>query len=159
MKIKNLLILRHGQAANGLRDIDRPLTEQGRVDVQRVGGWLRQQGVLPEVVIASSAQRTTETAQLCCAAAGVDANIIDRKRSLYHADCDGWLAELASLAEGINTVLLIGHNPTLSWLVSQLSGAQISLAPANLVHFTVGDDGWNGAVQLAQVILPKNLVQ
>ncbi|MDX8412464.1 MAG: histidine phosphatase family protein [Mariprofundales bacterium] len=155
MNEKNLLILRHGEAANHLRDIKRPLTGRGRSDVVEIGNWLRQQGLQPDLVIASSAERTTETAHLCCEAAGVDTGSIRRERALYHADCDGWLAELASVPEGVNTVLLIGHNPTLSWLASQLADRSIMLEPANLVHLIISDAHWNGAMKLQQVMCPQ----
>jgi len=154
MSEKNLLILRHGEAANHLRDIKRPLTERGRNDVIEVGNWLRQQGLQPDLVIASSAGRTTETAHLCCEAAAVDAKIIRRERALYHADVDGWLAELASVPEGVKTVLLVGHNPTLTGLVAELGGEFIMLDPATLVHLTIGDGSWNGAMQQQQVVYP-----
>jgi len=158
MQDKNLLILRHGQAANGLRDIERPLTKRGRNDVQKMGGWMRQQGLQPEMVIASSAQRTTETARLCCAAAGVDEERVRCELSLYQADCDGWLAELAEIPDDVGTVLLIGHNPTLSWLVSQLSGTSMMMSTANLAHLTVGDGGWGEAMHLQQLIRPKDII-
>jgi len=150
---KHLLILRHGQAAIGGRDYVRLLTERGRSDVQNIGDWLRQQDLLPEMVIASAAQRTTETAHLCCAAAGVDIQRICCKKSLYHAASDDWLAELAAIPAAVDTVMFIGHNPTLSWLVSQLSATPIDLSPANLVYLTVESD-WGGAMKLQKIIRP-----
>ena len=153
---RNLLILRHGQAAGGAPDIARPLTERGRVDAGKVGAWLRQQGLLPELVVASAARRTTETAQLCCAAAGVDAARIRYERGLYQADCADWMAELATIPDGVTTVLLIGHNPTLSWLVGQLGGEPGMLSTANLVHL-VTDGDWNSPMRQQAVIRPQAL--
>ena len=155
---RNVLVLRHGQAGHGARDVDRPLTERGKRDVGKIGAWMCQQGLLPERAIASAARRTTETAQLCCAAAGVDAAVIRYERALYQADCDVWMAELAALDETMTTVLLIGHNPTLSWLIPQLGGESVMLSTANLVHLTT-DGGWSDPMQQQTIVRPTQLDQ
>ncbi len=153
---RNLLIMRHGQAGGGVRDVDRALTERGRRDAGKIGAWLRRQGLLPELVIASAARRTSETARLCCAAAGVDGARIRYEPALYQADCAGWMAELAAIPDGVATLLLIGHNPTLSWLVGELGGEPVMLSTANLVHLTTDGD-WNSPMRQQAVIRPTKL--
>ncbi len=148
---KSLLILRHGKAGAAARDFDRPLTERGRHDAEAIGNWMRAEGLLPEHVIASAARRTTETARLCCAAAGADADAILLLPELYGADCAAWRAELASVSEEARVVLLVGHNPTLSWLVGELGGSPMMLSTADLVWLEP-QDAWDGAMLLRQVV-------
>ncbi len=156
--LRTLLILRHGQAGTATRDYDRPLTERGRRDAQQIGLWLRQQGILPEWVLASAAARTSETAKLCCAQAEVPVSCIHRDPALYLADSAHWLTQIVDIPPSVHTALLIGHNPGISWLASQLCGEALSLATANLVVLTAHGDWngqWDGTMQLQQVVDPK----
>ncbi|RMH50065.1 MAG: histidine phosphatase family protein [Zetaproteobacteria bacterium] len=153
---RSLLILRHGQAGSAVRDFDRPLTGRGRRAAEAVGDWLLEAGLIPERVIASAARRTTETARLCCGRIGLPEERITLSRALYGADCDDWLAELAALPEAARVVLLVGHNPTLSWLAGRLSGEAISLATADLAWLTT-EGGWSAPMRLQRLVRSRAL--
>jgi len=153
---RSLLILRHGKAGSAMRDFDRPLTERGRLAAAAVGDWLRGAGLLPDRVIASAARRTRETALLCCGQVGIPEEKISFSRTLYGADCDDWLVELAALPDDARVVLLVGHNPTLSWLAGRLSGAPVSLATADLVWLTT-EHGWSAPMRLRRLVRSRTL--
>ncbi len=64
-KGRRFLIMRHAKSdwgTPGERDFDRPLAKRGQRDAPRMDEWLRAQGLVPELVLASSARRARETA-------------------------------------------------------------------------------------------------
>ena len=61
--VRTLLVLRHSKSAypEGVADIDRPLAPRGVRDAVALGGWLRDQGLVPDLVVCSVAERTRQT--------------------------------------------------------------------------------------------------
>ena len=64
--MRRLLLLRHAKAApsDGVEDYDRALTERGREDARRMGDLIAARGLVPDLLIYSSAERTRETAEI-----------------------------------------------------------------------------------------------
>lgn len=117
---RRLVILRHAKAEPfASSDHDRELTERGHRDAQQAGEWARAEGVLPDFAVVSSAARTRGTWASFSAGAGLDLEpVIDR--SLYGAGTDGALEIINAAPADASTVLLIGHNPTMAYLVHLL---------------------------------------
>ena len=63
MTERTLLVLRHSKSAYpaDTADIDRPLAPRGQRDAVAAGRWLRDEGLIPDVVVCSTAERTRET--------------------------------------------------------------------------------------------------
>lgn len=142
--MKTLLVLRHAKAVRpetGLLDFDRALSGRGRRDAQAVGHWLAAEGLQPDLVIASSALRTRETAELVVEAAELDDEPL-LTEDLYGADDATCLEVLSSHAEGEDTVLLVGHNPTMEGLVERLTGRGEIMKTAALAHVEIDVDAW-----------------
>lgn len=120
---RTLVILRHAKAARpgGVSDFDRPLTERGHADAAAAGQWLASSGYRPDLVLCSPARRTRQTWH------GV-ALALDRaphvryEPELYEAGSAQLLTLLRGLEPEPATVLLVGHNPTVSLLSQQLGG-------------------------------------
>jgi phosphohistidine phosphatase len=121
MTARTLVLLRHAkaQAPGELPDVDRPLTERGRADAGAAGTWLAAEGLHPRLVICSPAVRTRQTWHaVAIAMAGADPHVaapeVHYERKLY----DGGRTELIDLVQAVSnditTVLVIGHNPTVS---------------------------------------------
>ena len=117
MTTRTLVLLRHAKAANpvGVADLDRPLTPRGHADATAAGAWLAARGLTPDVVICSPSRRTRETWH------GVALNLpqapdVRYEQTVYGGDSDDLLELVAELDDGASTVLLIGHNPTVSHL-------------------------------------------
>ena len=63
--MKTLLILRHAKSSwnyTDLSDYDRPLNARGKQDAPRMGEHLREQGLIPDRILTSSAKRAKKTA-------------------------------------------------------------------------------------------------
>lgn len=167
---RTLVVARHAKAAwpDDVADHERPLTGRGRRDSAVLGGWLVARGLLPDVVICSSALRAAQT----WAAAGAAVTKAGAKPRLetvddvYDAPASRLLALVRGLAEGHGSaghtgtalvsadpgcVLLVGHNPGVEELVSRLSGMSLHLRTAGVAVLAVAT-GWAGieAADLAE---------
>jgi phosphohistidine phosphatase len=126
-----LWVLRHGKAASdapwGGSDRDRPLTARGRRDSTALGKRMAgERPVLglpdalpPQLAICSSATRTRQTARLIVKGFS-DRLPLDSYRSLYGADTDVVLGYIREVDDGVKSVLVVGHNPTMYELVWEL---------------------------------------
>jgi phosphohistidine phosphatase len=144
--MKRLLILRHAKSSwanSSISDWQRPLNDRGMDDAPRVGEWLREQSLIPDVIITSDAVRARATAEAVANAAGY-VNELIVEPSLYHAKPEDVLAVLNSMAnQGVVTALVVGHNPGLEDLVEQLTGEHHDLPTAALVHVRIAIDRWS----------------
>ena len=62
--MKYLLLMRHGKSESndpGKEDIDRALTTHGLNDSISIANWIKENALLPEIALISSARRTQET--------------------------------------------------------------------------------------------------
>jgi len=131
--VRYLWVVRHGKAASdapwGGTDRERPLTARGRRDAAALGRRLTEEPPIldlegvpaPDMAICSAAVRTRQTADLIVKATG-DRLPLDSYRSLYEADTDVVLQYLREIDEGVISLLLVGHNPTMFDLVWELLG-------------------------------------
>lgn len=143
--MRTLLVLRHAKSSHAdesLPDHDRPLTERGRRDAPRMGMHLLERDLVPDDILCSSAQRTTETAELAAEACHYRRAIRSDER-LYLASCDGMLRLLVQQSERVKRLLLVGHNPGLEDLVERLTGRRETLSTAALAHIEIPIDSWD----------------
>mgnify|MGYP000859519748 CR=1 FL=1 len=122
-----LFVLRHGKSdwSTGQPDFDRPLAERGRTGAQRVGAWMKDEGLVPDQVISSPARRARETAESVCRSLGLKERGICFDERIYGGSIAEMLASLADHAGDARQVLLVGHNPGLEELVDFLTQGQI----------------------------------
>ena len=121
--MRRLLLLRHAKSSwsdAGVRDHDRPLNARGRAAAPRVGTHLRDAGLVPDLVLCSSARRTCETlARLELP----DTTAIVVDRALYLAHPEAVIDLVRGAADSIATLMVVGHNPTTHELALDLAGA------------------------------------
>jgi phosphohistidine phosphatase len=123
-------LLRHGEAAEGRPDDDRPLTELGERQARAAGLALAKIGVKPELCLASPKKRALDTARLACEALGVEVTVEDRlKGGPFDPE------ELAGDAEA----LIVGHDPDFSAAVHAATGAQVRMKKGGLAGFERGE--------------------
>ena len=143
--MSTLLVLRHAQAAPeapSSSDEERALTEEGRRAAARVGRLVKDEQLLPDLVLSSSARRTRETVSEFCQSSGY-AGPIRYLDELYLAEVSAIVDALAAHAGAASRVLLVGHNPGLEDLVAQLTGESVSLPTAALVECAFELDDWS----------------
>jgi phosphohistidine phosphatase len=143
--MKLLSILRHAKSSwkdAELDDHDRPLNRRGSRDAPRVGRLLREHGLLPEVILCSTARRARETAGHVSREAGFPGEVRFSRR-LYLARPDAYLEVLALLPDDVGHALVIGHNPGLEELLEALVGEPHTLPTAALALVELPLDAWS----------------
>jgi len=122
--MKTLMILRHAKAEpseEGQSDRDRPLAPRGEKDAPRIGRWLKEQQLTPDLIVSSSAVRAEATAGLVAQACGYE-KPIDLRNELYLATPATYVQVIRELGDDANRILVVGHNPTLDELLYLLCG-------------------------------------
>ncbi|HJR09750.1 MAG TPA: histidine phosphatase family protein [Pyrinomonadaceae bacterium] len=143
--MKSLLLLRHARPSATSptgRDIDRPLVEEGRAAASHVGQLLRQKQIKPEVVLSSPAVRARETAELVSEAAGLATQTRFDAR-IYEASLEELLQIVSEAEDGVETLLLVGHNPGLAELLASLTGESAAMSPATLARIELDINAWS----------------
>jgi phosphohistidine phosphatase len=124
-------LLRHGDAADGSPDSERPLTEKGREQSRAVGAALKALGVEIDACLTSPKVRAAETARLACEPLGVEPDLEPKLA--------GGPFDAEALAAGLGDVLLVGHDPDFSMAVHSLTGAQVRMKKGGLAGIERGE--------------------
>lgn len=162
--MKTLLVLRHAKSSwseTELADHDRPLNKRGKRDAPRMGELMRVEGLLPELILTSSARRAHRTAELVAEASGYDGEI-QVSRDLYAAGPEEFIEALISLTTGYETVLVVGHNPGLEELLEMLTDESPAMPTAALAQVELEIEDWTGLEEevtgrLVNLWLPREL--
>lgn len=142
---KNLYLLRHGEAEHGQyqADITRKLTERGVNKLRSLGIEMKGKSFFPDKVYCSTAVRTRETAATFLEQIGYDRPVLFLKE-IYEASVKSLFDIVTSTEEDFATVLLIGHNPGITYLMEYLvKHARQSLAPGDLVGIEFENLKWS----------------
>lgn len=120
--MRRLLLLRHAKAERsrpGERDRDRRLAERGRHDAPRIGAYMSRHDFVPDRVIVSTAERTRETWELAAAAMD-DKPPAEFEDRIYDASAKALLDVVKETEPDVETLLLVGHNPSIQELAVML---------------------------------------
>lgn len=101
-------------------DLERHLTERGRLDAEDAGAWLVEQGFEPDLVMVSTAVRTRETWSAMRERVGWQVEE-DRRADLYSAGPEAALDVLRTAPRDVTSLVVLGHNPTVAYLAQLLS--------------------------------------
>jgi len=117
---RTLLLMRHAKSdyPPGVADHDRPLAPRGIRQAGLAGDWLRTNAPAIDGVLCSTATRTRET----LLNTGIDAPVRYSER-LYASTPGTLIDEINTVDDAVGTLLVIGHEPTMSTLALGLSGA------------------------------------
>lgn len=131
-----LLLLRHAKSSwddAALPDRDRSLNKRGRRSAGAIRHAMREFGLIPDLILVSTAKRTLET--MSALEPWDDTPLVEPLDNLYLASEAELLATLRGVAETVRTVLLIGHNPGMHDLAVLLADRHASAAkPLHLVR-------------------------
>jgi phosphohistidine phosphatase len=118
-------ILRHGiaeQAAGGMKDADRALTEDGAKKLRAVLRLARKAGVSPAVILTSPYRRALQTAELAAQLLEHEGEVI-RTKALAPGSRPEDVWEEIRLHRQAGEVLVSGHEPLLGQALSYILGA------------------------------------
>ncbi|MCV7164620.1 SixA phosphatase family protein [Mycobacterium stomatepiae] len=111
--------MRHAKSGYpaGVVDHDRPLAPRGIWEAGLGGDWLRANQPSIDAVLCSTATRARQT----LANTGIDAPVQFRER-LYDTTPGTMIDEINDVADSVDTLLVVGHEPTMSSLALGLAG-------------------------------------
>ncbi|TFG69573.1 MAG: histidine phosphatase family protein [Thermomicrobiales bacterium] len=123
-EVTELYVLRHAHAGDPSGwtgdDDDRPLSDKGERQAERLGRFLERIGFVPDAIISSPKTRAAQTAEILAAQLGVEYSLDPRLAGEVEvATVDDILRDARDPAR----LVIVGHDPDFSDLVGQLSGA------------------------------------
>jgi phosphohistidine phosphatase len=166
--MKTLLILRHARAVSkdlNLSDHDRPLDKLGENDALHMGKLMKDKDITPSFIISSTAVRAKTTAELVAKGCSYQGDIV-LNQSLYEAKPKDYLLILNTLSDKYNSVLIVGHNPTVEDTIQMLtySAGVLTIPSCVLAHLSLPIERWSGLsknnveqhdVVLREIIQPR----
>jgi phosphohistidine phosphatase len=126
-----LWLLRHAEAAEGHPDEARPLTPRGIQQARIAGMALAKLGVKLDHCLSSPKRRAMETAELACEPLGVQ---ITTEAAIAGATYDP-----ERLAAGLGEAMLVGHNPSISGALRDMTGARAHLRKGGIAAVQRGE--------------------
>jgi phosphohistidine phosphatase len=156
MTARTVVLLRHAKAETPGEppDFERRLTEVGESDADAAGSWLADERLQPDLVLCSPAARTRQTWQgvsiaMAQARPEQPAPEVRYEAALYEGGRTEVFDLLGKLPDSVHTVLVVGHNPTMSEVSlllipdEQYDGKDVELKTSGLaVHRA--DGPWSG---------------
>jgi phosphohistidine phosphatase len=139
--------MRHAKAEQGnfeVIDFDRKLTDKGKFDADFAAKILLKKIKKIDLIVTSSAKRTLKTAKIISKNFEIDKNKIQSINEIYEAGSDAYIQVIRSLNdEEVNTVIIVGHNPTIGAMASILSGNEITeFKPSAFAVFNLTIETW-----------------
>jgi phosphohistidine phosphatase len=145
--VRELLIMRHAKSdwgAGGLADLERPLAPRGAKAAKSMGRAITRLGSAPDLVLTSPAVRARSTAELAGRAGGGSAPTAVVE-GFYGGGWRDVLDGVVAAGANADRILVVGHEPTWSDLVSVLTGGgRIAMPTGAVACVAVEIDGWPG---------------
>lgn len=159
---KQLFLIRHSEANEtfpGQKDIDRTLTEGGSVRAMQLANYFHQQGVVPDAIITSNAERALSTSGYLGEKLLADHQAVQTSDDVYESSVRIMVGLINQLPAGKNIVMLVGHMPILQYVAEYLCGDSLDfLEPGGFYELIIEDSEWEaigqGSMQLNKVVQP-----
>lgn len=168
-----LSLLRHAKSKwdphQSLSDFDRGLNERGRRAAPLMGGYMAEQGLVPDLILCSSARRACETLELVLSQLPDEPKVKHRK-DLYLASPGTLLSRIRNVSAKYKWVMVVGHNPGMHALALGLCSSGDATArrdlaskfpTAALAVFSFDIDDWARIEQadghLERFVVPRAL--
>jgi phosphohistidine phosphatase len=132
--MKRLYLVRHAKSSwknPDLQDFDRPLNKRGKRDAPLMGQRLKKAGARPDLIFCSPAKRAAKTAKALAREIGYPAEKIRWIDSLYAAGTQTLLEIVRSLDDSERHVMLVAHNPGLTYFAEYLTGISVENIPTS----------------------------
>jgi len=132
--MKRLYLLRHAKSSweePGGSDMERPLLDKGIKKTRKVIRFLKDRGIKIDLMISSPAERAFQTALLVAAGIGYQEDKIQVERKIYDGYYDRILDLIYATSNEIDSLMIIGHNPSITNLANLFLHPGIELLPTS----------------------------
>ena len=144
--VKNLFLVRHAKSdwsIPGQKDFDRELNARGSNDAPRMGRKLYELDVRPDLIISSPAARAKYTAEFIAEQLRYDTEKIILNDEVYEASVRSLLAVINDIPDDYHRVIIVGHNPTFTYIAENLTKKNIDNIPTcGVVNIEFQIDSW-----------------
>lgn len=143
--MKSLLILRHAKSSwkhPELTDHDRPLNKRGKKEAPWIGKLIKNENLIPDLIISSTAIRAYTTAKAVAKACGYKDDIVLYK-SLYAAGPQAYFEALHGISDDYDKVLMVGHNPGIEELLEIITGEIHVMPTCSLAYLKLHISRWS----------------
>ncbi len=150
--MKTLLIMRHAKSSNkddDITDHERPLNKRGQLAGPRMGRLLKEEGLVPDLILSSSAKRARMTAEAVADQSGY-AGEVRVSTDLYATGPGAFIRALQFTPKDANRVLVVGHNPGMEELVEVLTKQVKTLPTASIVQIDLPIHSWKEISETTQ---------
>ena len=141
MSVKILYIVRHAKSSwkdTSLKDFDRPLNKRGKRNAPFMANILHEKGVCPEIILSSPAKRAKCTAEALCTTLGGELVL---EEAIYEASLSTLKKHLEKAFEIYDSVMLVGHDPSITMLNNTISNISIYHIPTAAIVAIALDEG------------------
>jgi len=164
--MKHLYLVRHAKSSwdhPGLDDFDRPLNKRGMRDALKMGEYLAEQRVLPQVIVYSPARRVHATAISLATVMQVPSSGLVEDDRIYAAAIATLIAAIKEWDDTWECVMMVGHNPGMADMAAVLTGAGVCHVPTcTVMGFSLDIASWgdvapNCGIQQFKIV-PKDIL-
>lgn len=155
--------MRHAKSSwanSSLDDFDRPLNDRGIQDAPRMGKWIQEKELTPDLILSSTANRAKSTAEMVAESSAYQSEIRFHDY-LYHGSPRDYFRALKVLSVTIDRCMVIGHNPGLENLVEHLTGEFETMPTAAIANVSLPITDWEDIDQadgqLLDIWRPKEI--
>ncbi len=156
--MKTLILLRHGEASfEADSDFERPLNDLGIAKVNVSALVIKNLNITPDKIISSPAERTAESLSIFCDFLSITDDKIKFIKGLYNRGSDFYLNEIETMDDSVETLLLVGHNPSISDLVNNFPIQDyVSMQPGDLFVVRFDTISWENIMNSSAQVLFQN---
>ena len=129
---RELVLVRHTKSSWGdlsLRDFDRPLKKDRIDDAKAMADKLKKLKLVPDLIICSPALRTKQTAEYFCDKLKYDYDKMQMDKRIYESSAAEYMQVIREVEAEVKTLVLIGHNPSITNFVNQFLADKIDEVP------------------------------
>tara|TARA_Y100000996_G_scaffold170834_1_gene132772 strand:+ start:4585 stop:5067 length:483 start_codon:yes stop_codon:yes gene_type:complete len=145
--MKEIFFLRHAKSSwddFALKDFDRPLSTRGIQDAELMGNFFRSKKIKLDLVLSSPSKRTKETIEHFFSKDKPKLEFID---NIFHASMEDILDELYQVSEEMNTVMIVGHNPSMHDITEFLTQKFLNKYPTCALAQITTENKWTELTQ------------
>jgi len=148
MHAKILHIVRHGKALqdyhHAIRDDDRPLIEKGILNSISIAKQLYERYSVPGLIVSSHAARALHTAHIFARIMSYPHERVQVNERLYSDGETETYNILNNLPDELDSVMIVGHNPDVTFIANQLAGSYVNPLPTSgAVTICFDTDRWS----------------
>ena len=130
----------------------------------RIGRHLHSLDISPGLFISSTANRARDTAKAMAEQLGFDHEAIEYDSELFEGGTKSYLAVVNSLPNSVDSAMIVGHNPDVSYFAEYLTHEQIgALRKGAVVGIAFENTAWTEVSgRMGRVVLnvsPRDLNQ